>query len=145
MFSDNTPVTDTQSSATLKKMAAEAAQTKEIMMTAATQTKLSIEVHETYEYCVSRVDPTQCRQEELIPKIEPPTMQDTQQTQLEASHHLITEEIIATIDQCTNTESGKDTSLFRRKLGVRFIAAATKKDKSLRQLIKFVMKRDWTP
>ena len=41
----------------------------------------------------------------------------------------------------------EDTPLFRKKLqkvlGVRFIAAATKKDRNLRPLINFVKKRDW--
>ena len=67
---------------------------------------------------------------------------------LEASHKMITKGLTATIENITNTsESEEDTPLFRRKLqrvlGVRFIAAATKKDRNLRQLINFVKKRDW--
>ena len=58
-------------------------------------------------------------------------MTNMQQTQLEARHNLITERIIATIDQGTNSELEEDTPLTRQKLqkvlGVRFIAAATKK------------------
>ena len=47
VFGDNTPVTDTQSPSTQKKKATHAEQAQEIVMTAATQTELSIEVHET--------------------------------------------------------------------------------------------------
>ena len=82
-------------------MATQAAQTEEITVAAATQTERSIKVHETDEYCVSRVDPTQCSQEELVPNIGPPTMTNKQQMQLKASHNLITERIIATVDQGT--------------------------------------------
>ena len=122
------PVTDAQSSEkrtkmanqaapeTRTKMANQAEQMEEIVMTAATQTEFFIEVHTTYEYCERRVNPIQSSYEELIPNLEPPTMTNTHQTQLEASHHLITEGIIATIDESTNTESEEDTRLFRRKL-----------------------------
>ena len=98
-FGDNPPVIDTQSTSTLKKMANPAAQTEEITMAAATQTERSIKLHETDEYCLRRVDPTQCSQKELVPNIGPPSMTNKQQTQLKASHKLITERIIATIDQ----------------------------------------------
>ena len=75
-----------------------------------------------------------------------PTM--TTNISLEASHEMITEGLTATIEKATNTsESEEDTPLFRRKLqrvlGVRFIAAATKKDRNFRPLINFVKKRDW--
>ena len=67
-------------------------------------------------------------------------------TQSEASHNLIVNEIVATIDRETNTEE-KDTPLYRRKLQkklwVNFIAAATRKDKNLRPLVNFVQKRHW--
>ena len=106
------------------------------------QTDLSIETKETYGYCVSRVDPNVSIQE-LQPNNEPPTMTTTQ---LEASHNLIVNEIVATIDREINTEED-DTPLYRRKLqkvlGVNFIAAATRKDKNLRPLVNFVRKRDW--
>ena len=67
---------------------------------------------------------------------------------LEASHEMISAGLVATVDKTTNTvEAEQDTPLFRQKLqlvlGVRFIAAATKKDRNLRPLINFVKKRDW--
>ena len=62
------------------------------------------------------MDSNHCNQEELTPNVEPPTMTNTQRIQLDASHNIITEGIMATIDQGTNTESEVDTSLFRRKL-----------------------------
>ena len=114
MFSDNTPVTDQQSSSTSKKMATQAAQREEIVMAAAIHTEISIEVHETCEYYVSRVDPTKCSQEEIEQNIEPSIMTKTQ-TQLEASHSLITEGIIATIDQGTNTELEEHTHSYSAK------------------------------
>ena len=61
---------------------------------------------------------------------------------------MITEELVTTVEKATNTvESEEDTPLFRQRiqrvLGVRFIAAATKKDRNLRPLINFVKMRDW--
>ena len=58
---------------------------------------------------------------------------------LEASHEMIIDELVATVEKTTNTvESEEDTPLFRQKLqrvlGVRFITAATKKDRNLRPL-----------
>ena len=83
-------------------------------------------------------------QEERAPNEEPATMT---KTQLEASHHETTKEIVATINQTTMTETEEDTPLFRRRLqkvlAIKFIAAATKKDRSLRPLINFVKKWDW--
>ena len=70
-------------------------------------------------------------------------------TQLEASHEMITKELVATVEKATSTvESEEDSPLFRQRLqrilGVRFIAAATKKNRNLRRpLINFVKKRDW--
>ena len=77
---------------------------------------------------VSRVNPEICVQEILAPKIESPTMGHT----LEASHEMIPAGLVATVEKTTNTvESEEDTPLLRQKLqrvlGVRFIAAATKK------------------
>ena len=91
---------------------------------------------------VSRVDPNICVQELETHNFEPPTMGPTT---LEASHEMITEELVA---KAKNTvESEEDTLLFRQRLqrvlGVRFIAAATKKDRNLCPLINFVNKRDW--
>ena len=43
-------------------------------------------------------------------------MTNEQQTRLEASHNLITNGIIATIDHATKTELDEDTPLFRQKL-----------------------------
>ena len=76
VFSDDTtstkiPSIKKQSSATLKITTRQAAQTEEIGIVAATQTELSMEIHETYEYCVSRLDPNHCSQEELVPKCQP--------------------------------------------------------------------------
>ena len=97
------------------------------------------------DICVSRVDPNICVQEVQTHSIEPPTMGSAT---LESSHKMITEELVATVEKATNTvESEEDTPLFRQRLqrvlGVRFIAAATKKDRNLRPLINFVKKRDW--
>ena len=77
---------------------------------------------------VSRVNPKVCVQEMLAPNIEPPTMGHT----LEASHEMISAGLVAAVDKTINTvESEEDTPLLRQKLqrvlGVRFIAAATKK------------------
>ena len=96
------------------------------------------------DICVSRVDPKFCVQEVQEHNIEPPTMGTT----LEASHEMITEELVATVEKATNTTgSEEDMPLFRQKLqrvlGVQFIAAATKKDRNLRPLINFVGKRDF--
>ena len=67
-------------------------------------------------------------------------------TKLEASHEMITEELVETVEKATNTvETEDDTPLFRQRLqrvlGIRFIAAATKKDQN--PLINFVTKMDW--
>ena len=66
-------------------------------------------------------------------------------TQIEASDHEITEGIVVTLNQTTMKETEEDTPLFRRRqqkvLGIKFIAAATKKDKNLRPLIAFVKKK----
>ena len=101
---------------------------------------------DTAEICVSRVDPNICVQEERTHNVEPPTMGSA--TLLKASHEMITEELVATVEKATNkVESEEDTPLFRQRLrrvlGVRFIAAATEKDRNLRPLINFVKKRDW--
>ena len=71
-------------------------------------------------------------------------------TQLEASHNSrpAMERLVATIERGINTtESEEDTPKLRRKLqrvlGVRFIAADTKKDRNLRLLLNCVKKRDW--
>ena len=92
------------------------------------------------------MDPNICIQEEQTHDKEPPTMGPF--TQLEASHELISEGLVATVEKVTNTvESEEDTPLFRQRLqrvlGVGFIDAATKKDRNLRPLINFVKKRDW--
>ena len=82
-------------------------------------------------------------QKDLLPNTTLPTMTTTQ---LEASHNLIVNEVVATIDRETNTEE-EDTPLYRRKLQkiwvVNFIAAPTRKYKNLRPLVNFVRKRDW--
>ena len=80
----------------------------------------------------------------MPPSEEPPTMSGTQSKapQLEPSHHKITEDIVATVNQTTMTEAEEDTPLFRQRLQkvlrVKFIAATTKKDRNLRPVINFV-------
>ena len=59
-----------------------------------------------------REDPTTARKEETHPNVEPATMtsmraweqQQQQQTQLEVMHERITEVLLATVNQETNTE-----------------------------------------
>ena len=111
-----------------------------------TQTNSSGEQKSDDKIWVSRVDPTKTIQEKRRHNEAPPKM--TKITSLEASHELITEGLIATLEKATNTtEAEEDTPLFRKKLqrvlGVCFIAAATKKDRNLRPLINFVRKRYW--
>ena len=72
----------------------------------------------------------------------------TANTLLEAIHELIAKGLITTMEKTTSTtEAEEDTPLFMKKLqrvlGVRFITAATKKDRNLHPLINFVKKRDW--
>ena len=113
-----------------------------------TQTGISEERTEMQEQFVSRINYNIASQEERAPNEEPPTMTRTQleATQLEASHHEITKRIVATVNQTTMTET-EEPPLFRKRLqkilGVKFIAAATKKDRNLRPFINFVKKRDW--
>ena len=93
----------------------------------------------------SRVDPNICMQEEKAHKVEPPPMTTTKQ--LEASHCMIMEGLVAKNEKATNKQNRGRTPLFRRKLQrvlcVRFNAAATKKAGTLRRLINFVKKGDW--
>ena len=103
MFKDDTPSTKTpsiktQSRATLKKTITQVAQTEGIGIVAATQTELFIEVLETYDYCVSRMDPNHCSQEEFIAIVKPPTVSNTQRKQLDDSHNIITKGIITKLD-----------------------------------------------
>ena len=70
---------------------------------------------DTAEICVSRVDPNICVQEERTHNVEPPAMGPA--AQLEASHEMITDELVATVKKATNTvESEEDTPLFRQRL-----------------------------
>ena len=89
------------------------------------------------------MDPTKTTKEEVENNEIPLTMTSTS---IEASHEMITEEIIATVEKSTNTTE-EDTPIFRKKLQrvlcVQFIAAATKKGRNLRPLINFVKYRDW--
>ena len=119
----------------------QAAQTEMQTTTIATQ-NTSNRKEDTEENC--RVDPNICIQEEHTHNVEPPTMRTT--SQLEASHYIITGGLFATLEKATNTaESEEDTPLFRQRLqrvlGVRFVAAGTKKGQNLRPLINF----DWEP
>ena len=54
------------------------------------------------------MNPDIIRQEEMHPNIEPSTMTGLQ---LEASHEIIVEEIVATIDKQINTEAEENTPL----------------------------------
>ena len=95
----------------MKATSTTSTQTTTVLVNEVIQTDLSIETKETYEYCVSRVDPNVMIQEETQPNIEPPTMSTTQ---LEASHALNVNEIVATIDRETNTE--KDDTPLKEKI-----------------------------
>ena len=72
------------------------------------QTNFSIETKEIYEYCVNRVDPNTTNQEETHPNVEPPTMSGTY-PRFEASHELIVEGLVATINKETKTEIQDNT------------------------------------
>ena len=106
------------------------------------------DVSEMQDPFVSRINYNIASQEDRAPNEESPIMARTQPkaTQLEACHHETTEGIVATVNQTTMTETEEDTSPFRKRLkkvlGVKIIAAATKKDRNLRLLINFVKKRD---
>ena len=111
VFDDSTEGPSKKTPSIMKVISTTSTQTTTVPVDAIIQTDLSIETKETYEYCVSRVDPNVMIQEETQPKIEPPTMSTTQ---LEASHAIIVNEIVATIDRKTNTEE-EDTPLYRKK------------------------------
>ena len=104
------------------------AQTEPTNQEIQTQTKLTIEQQKIYEYCMSRVDPIIVGQEEIHPSVEQPNMTSThawelqQKTQQEASHKMIMEEIMATVNQEANTEIEEDTPLYRKKLTESFRA-----------------------
>ena len=131
-----------------KKKTTVAIQTDNDKMLVANQTDFREERPETQEVFVSRINYDIASQEECAPNEEPPTMSGTQPkaTQLEASHHEITEGIVATVNQTTMTEAEEDTPLFRqllqKVLGLNYIAAAIKIDKNLRPLIIFMKKGD---
>ena len=145
--------TDTISSGktTAKPTQIEITKTTQTAQTEPQSTTTAIQItsdrsEDTAEICVSRVDPNICIQEEQTHNVEPPTKGTS--TQLEASHEMITEGLVATLEKATNTvESEEDTPLLRQRLqrvlGVRYIAAATRKDRNLCPLINFVKKRDW--
>ena len=66
--------------------------------------------------------------------------------QIQSSHEVITEEIIVTRDQHTNTEREESTPLFRKNLqnvlGLTFIAADIQRSKAEAHT-EVVLKRDW--
>ena len=68
-----------------------------------TQTELSIETKETYEYCVSHVDLNTTTQEETHPNVKLPTMTAIHST-------------LATLKKETNTEIEDDSILYRRNI-----------------------------
>ena len=110
----------------------QAVQTDSCKVLARTRTDTGEEQPEMQNQFVSRVNYNIASQEEHAPNEELPTMTKTQPeaTQLETSHHEITEGLVATVNQTTTTET-EDTPLFRKRLqkvlGVKFIAAATKR------------------
>ena len=80
-------------------------------MFAETQTDNRESQTEIQEHCVvSRINHNIASQEECAPNAEPPTMTNTQ---LEASHHMITEVIVVTVNQATMAVTEE---LFRKKL-----------------------------
>ena len=87
-------------------------------MLVGTQTDISEERPEIREVFMSRINYDIASQEEGAPNEEPPTMTRTQPeaTQLEPSHHEITEGIVATVNQTTMTEAEEDTPLFPQRL-----------------------------
>ena len=62
------------------------------------------------------------------------------QQQLKASHEPVKSDIIALMDQCTNTESDEENS--REKLGLNFIAASPRRNQNLKLNVNFFWKRD---
>ena len=110
------------------------------------QTDLTVDVSEEYYHCVSRVDPSIQKMEELTPNEALSTI--TSHTQrLEVSHETIGPNVVATMDQETVTELQENTPLYLKivpkVMGIGFIAATTRKDRNLKPIIKFVKKRDW--
>ena len=120
------------------------AQTEPKINTADTQIDFLIETSETYKNGVSRVDPIITTQEDTQPNKESLTMSGTQ---LEASHELIVEGLLATIDKETITEIGEDTPLYKKNLqkvqGVSSMTASTRRDRNMCPLDNFVKKQDW--
>ena len=147
-FNDNQAVQTnrTEQKKITDRLETRSCQTENETTSTATQTKSSGEEKSHNEIWVSRVDPAKTIQEERRHNEAPPTM--TKNTSLDACHELIIEGLVATLEKATNTtEAEEDTPLFRKKLqrvlGVRFIAAAPKKDRNLRPRISFAKKRDW--
>ena len=64
-------------SATLKITATRAEQTEKIGTVSSTQMDLSTNYQEPKEYCVSRVNPYSCTQEERAPSVKPANMTNT--------------------------------------------------------------------
>ena len=79
-----------------------------------TQTEPREERPETQELFVSRINYDIASQEECASNEEPPTMSGRQPkaTQMEASHHEITEGIVEIVNQTTMTQAEEDTPLF---------------------------------
>ena len=113
-----------------------AIQTDNNQVLVGTQTKLREEHPEVF---VNRINFDIASQEERTPNEEPPTMSGTKSNapQLESSHHEITEDIVATVNQKPLTEAEEDS--FRGQIHRR----SYQKDRNLRPLINFVKNRDW--
>ena len=62
---------------------------------------------DTEEICVSRLDPNICIQEEKTHNVKPPTMTTT--SQLEASHCMLTERLVAILEKATRIRGGHTT------------------------------------
>ena len=68
-------------------------------------------------------------------------------SQLEVNHKLIVASDVDATNKATATEVEEDTSLYQKKLQqvmvVKFSAAATRRDRSIKLIVNFVQKRDW--
>ena len=107
----NMKTTPTQTQSTTAAATTQISTSEPRNTTASTQTSGKSTVT---NICVSSVDTNICIQEVQTHNIEPSIMGPTT---LEASHQIIIEELVATVEKATNTvESEEDTPLFRQRL-----------------------------
>ena len=90
-----------------------------------------------YEYCVSRVDPAQHSQEELLTNIDTPTM-TTNQTHLEAIHGGTGRDI----GKRNKYRDGGGCATFRWKT-TKSSWSQIHRDRNMDALLNFFKKRDW--